>query len=390
MARNSKKVTPRGRPSVPGRPRVFAHTGRLHSDALFREYYCLYKIAATMTAEMDADRTLREVKKIVRATFRPQQYSLMLLAEDSQSLSLKSHFGFGTARARQFQAPLDDGILAKAIRRRQYLYIPDLKSASMRSSDYPGSRLKQGAFLTLPLCVHGHTQVLGVVNLYRRQPNSFASHEIQLLRKITAQLAQVLQNISLYHATRALSITDSLTGIFNRRHFNERYATEFMRAARYQRPLSVIMIDLDHFKKFNDTHGHLLGDRVLRMAAQVLDENIRKADILARYGGEEFVVILPEIDKAHGRQVAEKLRRAIANATFPKAENQPFGCLTASVGLASFPEDAQDGNALLALADQALYEAKARGRNQVVVAFEKKADSRSKLKKAGTNYAVSS
>ena len=163
-----------------------------------------------------------------------------------------------------------------------------------------------------------------------------------------------------------------------------------MRAARYQRPLSVIMLDLDHFKKFNDTHGHLLGDRVLRMAAQVLDENIRKADILARYGGEEFVIILPEIDKAHGRQVAEKLRRAIESATFPKAENQPFGCLTASVGLASFPEDALDGSALLALADQALYEAKARGRNQVVVAYENKGESRSKVKKASRSYAVSS
>jgi diguanylate cyclase (GGDEF)-like protein len=388
MARTPKNVGPRKRPTALGRQRIFAHTSIAQPDALFREYYCLYKIAATMTAEMDAERTLREVKKIVRATFQPQQYALMLLADDSQTLCIKSQFGIAAGRARQFQTPLDDSVFGKAIRRKQHIYIPDLKNAPF--SYYPGGRLKQGAILIVPLCLHGHTNALGALNLYRRQPNSFSTQEIQLLRKIAAQLAQVLQNISLYHATRALSITDPLTGIFNRRHFNERYATEFMRAARYQRPLSVIMLDLDHFKKFNDTHGHLLGDRVLRMAAHVLDENIRKADILARYGGEEFIVILPEIDKAHGRQVADKLRRAIENATFPKAEHQPFGCLTASVGLASFPEDALDGNALLALADQALYEAKARGRNQVVVAFEKKAESNSKLKKASTSYAVSS
>ena len=334
------------------------------------------------------NRTLREVKKIVREMFRPQQYSVMLLAEDAKTLRIKSFFGFARGRAQQFEIGLDGTAFGEVVRRKHPLYIPDLNAGAMPALFPAGNRRREGAFLSLPLFVHGQAQALGALNLYRRQAGSFSPNEIRLLRKIAEQLAQVLDKISLYHQTRALSITDPLSGIFNRRYFNERYDTEFMRAARYQRPLSVIMLDLDHFKKFNDTHGHLLGDKVLRMAAQVLEESIRKADILARYGGEEFVIVLPEIDQAHGRQVAEKLRRAIENAVFPKAQHQPLGRLTASLGLASFPENAQEGQTLLALADQALYEAKAGGRNQVAVAPATKSPARAKPKTPRRTYAA--
>ncbi len=387
MARNPKNAAAHKIASPFGRRRAFLQPGNAHPSELFREYYYLYKIAATLTAEMDVNRTLREVKKIVREMFRPQQYSVMLLAEDGKTLRLKSYFGF--TRAPQQDLSLEGTVFGKVVRRKHSFYLPDLKTAATHSPLHPGRRRREGAFLSLPLFIHGHARALGVLNLYRRQPNSFSPNEIRLLRKIAEQLAQVLDKIFLYHQTRALSITDPLTGIFNRRYFNERYATEFMRASRYQRPLSVIMLDLDHFKKFNDAHGHLLGDKVLRMAAHVLEASIRQADILARYGGEEFVVILPEIDKVHGKQVAEKLRRAIENAAFPKAEHQPFGRLTASVGLASFPEDAEEGDALLSLADQALYEAKARGRNQVAAASEGKTRPRRKSKTTRASYATS-
>jgi diguanylate cyclase (GGDEF)-like protein len=128
------------------------------------------------------------------------------------------------------------------------------------------------------------------------------------------------------------------------------------------------MIDIDHFKTFNDNHGHLMGDRVLQSVADLLERSIRKADILARFGGEEFVILLPEIDKERGRKVAEKLRRVVERADFPKGETQPLGRITISLGLASFPEDSGHAPELLERADRALYIAKTLGRNQVAVA----------------------
>ena len=328
----------------------------------FLEYYFLYRIAATLTDKMAAQRAIREVKQISHDYFYPQEYALLIWDEETCAFQRKSHTG--TTRT-----PIAAGLCAEsnflraAMRRKSPTHLPNLAAVSS-AAWMPEQR--NGALVLVPL--HARRQRhLGVLLLYRKKPESFSPAEITLLQKIATQLGKVLDKIALHQQTRALSITDALTGLYNRRHFNERYAAEFMRAARYHRPLSVLLIDIDHFKKFNDEHGHLIGDKVLKLTAKVLDESIRKADILARFGGEEFVLVLPEIDKEHARTVAEKLRRAIAHTHFPKEESQPLGHITASFGLASFPEDASEDHALLKLADQALYQAKAHGRNRVEV-----------------------
>ncbi len=335
-------------------------------DGLFLQYYCLYRIAATLTEQMEVERTAREVKRIVRESFPAQQFCLALLDPKQQELHIQSHFGFTREQAEAARFPLHrNNIFGLVMQRRRLVHLPNLNAAAAINF-HPGHRHRKGAFLAPPLLATAH-RALGVLSLYRSTPESFTTREIELLQKIATQTGQVIEKIHVYHETRELSITDELTGAFNRRYFNQRYETEFMRATRYNRPLSVIMLDIDHFKKFNDTHGHLLGDKVLKMVAHVLEESLRKADILARYGGEEFVIVLPEINKERGRKVAEKLRRAIERTLFPKAETQPLGQITISLGLASFPEDTEQGNVLLALADEALYQAKFLGRNQVSV-----------------------
>ncbi len=327
----------------------------------FLEYYFLYRIAATLTDKMAAPRAMREVKHIIHDFFYPQEYALLLW--EAQTRTFQRASCAGAARAQLAPALCSETkFLRAALRRKSPTHIPELNA--LAAAWLPAQ--PQGALLLVPLYVRPQHH-LGVLLLHRKKPNSFSSTEIALLQKIAAQLGKVLDKIALHQQTRALSITDALTGLYNRRHFNERYAAEFMRAARYQRPLSVLLIDIDHFKKFNDEHGHLVGDKVLKLTAKVLEESIRKADILARFGGEEFVLVLPEIDKEHARTVAEKLRRAIELTHFPKEESQPTGHLTASFGLASFPEDAREDHTLLKLADQALYQAKANGRNCVAV-----------------------
>jgi two-component system cell cycle response regulator len=169
-----------------------------------------------------------------------------------------------------------------------------------------------------------------------------------------------------YAHTKRLANTDSLTGLYNRRSFQERLEQEVDRAMRYHRPLSLIMIDVDHFKQYNDTHGHLQGDRILVEVAHALKTLSRASDIVARYGGEEFALILPETDKANAENLGRRLREYVAQHTFPGAEHLPARAVTISVGIASYtPPDTKE--ALIEAADVALYHAKREGRNRVVV-----------------------
>lgn len=167
---------------------------------------------------------------------------------------------------------------------------------------------------------------------------------------------------------------DGLTGLFNHRAFQEHLRRELNQAKRVGRPLALLMVDVDHFKSYNDTYGHPAGDAVLRQVAEILRAHVRGADLVARYGGEEFTLLLPGTGTTMGRAVAEKLCRAVAERTFVGARSsQPTGRLTVSIGVASWPEDASEPAALLDLADRALYAAKRSGRACVVTAAEAKA-----------------
>jgi diguanylate cyclase (GGDEF)-like protein len=160
--------------------------------------------------------------------------------------------------------------------------------------------------------------------------------------------------------------TDPLTGLCNLRQLMTILEREMERSRRYGRHCSLAMIDLDWFKNYNDSHGHLAGDEVLKATAHLFRRNIRNSDVAARYGGEEFVVVMPETGKELAMRVGEKLRRAFEEFPFPGEESQPKGRLTISMGIATFPEDASTPRELMDRADQALYEAKRRGRNLLV------------------------
>ncbi|SMO51256.1 diguanylate cyclase (GGDEF) domain-containing protein [Balnearium lithotrophicum] len=168
---------------------------------------------------------------------------------------------------------------------------------------------------------------------------------------------------------KILSYIDGLTGIPNRRFFEEQFEREWKRAMRTKRPISLLMIDIDFFKNFNDTLGHLEGDWVLREVARIISENLRKdMDIVARYGGEEFVVVLPETDAKEAKEVAERIRKAIESRCIEHPSSKVSKCVTVSIGIATItPEENQSKEILIKRADEALYEAKRKGRNRVEV-----------------------
>ncbi len=184
-----------------------------------------------------------------------------------------------------------------------------------------------------------------------------------LLGFLADLLSVSIENAELHQEREQQSVTDGLTGVANRRHFNEVFYREFERAQRYGQSLSLIVADLDHLKAVNDSYGHQCGDEAIKVIASVLHAGSRSIDLAARYGGEEFCLLLPNTDLAEAERTAERLRKKISESIV-----EGPGFITASLGVASFPVHAEEADALFHKADEALYEAKQRGRNRVCVA----------------------
>lgn len=197
-----------------------------------------------------------------------------------------------------------------------------------------------------------------------RSVDAFTLDEMRFLEVVANQTALALERVKLIAFLEKLSLTDSLTGVANRRHLEWRLSEEVSRAQRYKYPLCALMLDLDHFKQVNDTYGHQAGDEVLRQLAQLLQRTLRRTDFLARYGGEEFLVLAPQTPAERGLILAERLRQLVANTPFLISQNQQIS-ITISIGVAIFPDHAQNESELVRAADAALYRAKETGRNRV-------------------------
>jgi len=242
--------------------------------------------------------------------------------------------------------------------------IPDIATDTVYAPWLQAAR-EQGyaAFLAIPLIAQD--RAVGCMNLYMTERHEFDQDEIQLVSTFASQAAISIENARLFEETRQLAITDELTGLSNHRHFYNQLAREVRRAQRYKRPLTLLMLDLDYFKSFNDRFGHLAGDQVLREVAEVLRRNARDVDILARYGGEEFAIILPETDLDRAALQAELVRAAVASHAFRGKDSNPQGDLTVSIGVATLIPGMRKIEGLVHDADQALYRAKTGGRNRM-------------------------
>lgn len=221
---------------------------------------------------------------------------------------------------------------------------------SLNGSHWEKVDIKDGAEITL------------LANEYNKMIERLRSAHEDLEEKVrerTSELNEINKRLEI------LSITDGLTGLYNHRYFYDRLKDEMERASRYNRPLSLILLDIDYFKHYNDTHGHMAGDMILREVAKCLISGVRDVDIVARYGGEEFAVIVPEVDCAGATILAERIREIVASKPFPQKETQPNGNLTISCGVASFAEASDKIETLIKSADDALYRAKETGRNRV-------------------------
>lgn len=186
---------------------------------------------------------------------------------------------------------------------------------------------------------------------------------VTMLAIIGHAVGVAINNSKLYLKTLESAIRDELTKLHNRRYFNERLVDEMERTKRYKESITLVMCDIDHFKRINDMYGHLMGDAVLCWVGDLLKDRLRKSDVIARYGGEEFTILLLNTDRDGGVEIAETLRKALEEARYPHGQEEIS--LTASFGVATFAADAVSWEGLMARADKALYCAKAQGRNKV-------------------------
>ncbi|MFA6378450.1 MAG: sensor domain-containing diguanylate cyclase [Candidatus Omnitrophota bacterium] len=223
-----------------------------------------------------------------------------------------------------------------------------------------GDRRKQNMdpkeYLIFP--IKGHQSILGHIGI-----KGLSDHDKDKFIILAHQFALALQRVKLYQEVEQSAITDSLTGAHTRRYLMERLEEEIERSEMRKMSLSLLMIDVDHFKGVNDKHGHLVGDHVLRSINLMIEENIREIDYVGRYGGEEFCVVLPETDSEGGFFVAERIRKAIEETGVDAYDTKLK--VTVSIGIASFPYDAKKSLELIDKADWALYRSKKRGRNCV-------------------------
>ena len=218
--------------------------------------------------------------------------------------------------------------------------------------------------LTLPLAVEGEN--IGCISLNSDQSNAFDAQDLQFFSVIGYQIAATLKHFQRLSSIKNIAIYDTLTGLYNRRYFEERLVLDAQKSFYGGTPLSLVMADIDHFKKVNDTFGHTEGDRVLFEIANLLKASVRKKDTVARYGGEEFILILPETGLGEASMIAERIRKLVESTLFEIANARIN--LTVSMGISNFPSHrAKSKEELVKMADQALYDAKRGGRNKVCI-----------------------
>jgi diguanylate cyclase (GGDEF)-like protein/PAS domain S-box-containing protein len=251
-------------------------------------------------------------------------------------------------------------LLGPLLETRQACVVADTMNDPVRAS---GCRMIAGtrSCLGIPLEIRG--KVAGAIVLTSAAPGHFTAETAQRLRAFASQASVAIENARLFLQAHQLSITDGLTGLNNRRHFFDEAKGEYERIRRYGRALAVVMIDIDHFKKLNDTHGHLVGDEVLREVARRIQEAVRTIDVVARYGGEEFAVLMPETELPEALKVAERICRRVAER--PVYDSGVTVFTTVSLGVAEIDGQMTSFEEMLKCSDEALYAAKTAGRNRV-------------------------
>jgi diguanylate cyclase (GGDEF)-like protein len=320
----------------------------------------IYESSRTLGEILKLNHIIEEILNISSLVLTYPTCSVYLIETIKDKLLLKGKIEAGKSEI--YEIPKEvylSEVIEKVAKTAKGEIIFDLTTApysSLESKDYRSQ-------MVAPMLSQG--KVVGALETKSRKVGGFSLQDQRTFSILASSAGMAIENALLHQKTEELTITDELTGIYNYRFFVQKLEDELKRAKRYHQPLSLLMIDIDWFKKYNDNYGHLFGNQILRTLTGVIKSCIRDVDILSRYGGEEFVVILPQTSKEDAKNIGERIRQKVEQFEFKDNAETLLVKLTVSLGLATYPENGEAEEELTAKVDQALYLAKGKGKNLI-------------------------
>jgi diguanylate cyclase (GGDEF)-like protein len=321
------------------------------------ELSVLYDAAKAVSSSLEMESVLETLVQVPCRAFGYEYGAILLVDERTGELVVEATHGYSPG-TRGYRVSSGKGITGWVQRTGTSELVADVRADPRYIAVSP----QAAAELAVPLIREG--RVIGVFNVESARPGALGERDVNILTALAGYATIAIQNARLFAQTEHLAATDGLTGLFNHRHLHQAMERMLERCRRDERPVALIMLEIDNFKRYNDTYGHQRGDEVLRIVAEMLRKGSRATDIVARYGGDEFMIVLPDTGKDTAGEIGERLRRAIEAYPFRLGENIVTN-VTLSVGVAASPDDGDTVDRLVDAVDRAQYSAKRSGGNKV-------------------------
>jgi diguanylate cyclase (GGDEF)-like protein len=328
-----------------------------------------HEVGKALASTLDLQKILQTIMEKISDFLQPDTWSLLMLDENVNELYYEMAIGTNANQLKDVRVRMGEGIAGWVAEHGEPVLVKDIgtdprRLAKRSESSHPDAR----SIVCVP--VKGRNNVLGVIELINTASKErFREEDIPILKNLADYAAIALENARYVKRIHELTITDDCTALYNARHLNFVLDAEIYRSTRYGYEFSVVFIDLDHFKQVNDTHGHLMGSKLLWLVGDLVKGHLRLIDYAFRYGGDEFVVVLPQTSKHSALMVVRRLRELLNSRKFFVEEGLNVR-LTASFGISGFPADARTRRELLHHADEAMYLVKNTTRDNVALAGE--------------------
>lgn len=318
----------------------------------------LYEVGKAISSELDFRKLQNMILETVVKVISAERGSLMLTDDAEKTITIGVAIGLSEEITRSTRLEAGESVSGWVVKNKKPLFIKDVTQDNSFAEMKKGN-IRTGTLISAPLMAKD--KILGALNVSKSSADSFSERDFELFINLANQAAIAIDNARLYR----YAVTDEMTRLYNHRYFQQRLDEELQRADRYENHVALIILDVDHFKKFNDMYGHPEGDRALKTVARLIEKSVREIDIPARYGGEEFVIICPEKTGEGSLTPAERIRNAVENYDFRiNGKSVP---ITVSLGVACYPDQARSKKDLIQKADSALYYSKENGRNRATL-----------------------
>ena len=333
---------------------------------LSQELTIFHDVAKALTSSLDLDSILQTIMEKMAEYFRPETWSLLMVDEQKNDLYFAIAVGAAAEVLANERVKVGEGIAGWVAKHGQTLIVPDVANDPRFSRRLDQvTRWQTQSIICVPL--RSRHRVLGVIQLVNVDVKGLSDQEMFFLHALCDYAAISIENAKAVEKIQELTITDDVTGLFNARHLYKTLETEVYRSARFGYEFSVIFIDLDHFKQVNDTHGHLIGSKLLAEIGYLIKAQLRLIDYAFRYGGDEFVILLPQTGKDAALVVARRLRDNLRTSMFCKEEGLNLN-VRASIGVATYPHDAKSPHDIIRQADEMMYLVKNTTRDNIGIA----------------------